>query len=76
MFWRKLDAPLTCITQVLSSERALLGEHRDLFKRDLEELGLQVDKLRGTVDSVVDAIRHLGEDAGMLTDDISDLQLA
>ncbi|KAJ7815209.1 hypothetical protein B0H13DRAFT_2381210 [Mycena leptocephala] len=60
VFWR-LDAPLsiTCITQVLSSERALLGEHRDLFKRDLKELGLQVDKLRGTVDGVSGAMGML-----------------
>ncbi|KAJ7934030.1 hypothetical protein B0H13DRAFT_1855503 [Mycena leptocephala] len=68
LFWT-LDAHLTCITQVLSSERAMLGELRDLFKRDrsvLEELELQIGKLHKTVDGLNGAmgiLRSVIEDA-------------
>ncbi|KAJ7936295.1 hypothetical protein B0H13DRAFT_1853655 [Mycena leptocephala] len=61
LFWT-LDAHLTCITQVLSSERAMLGELRDLFKRDrsvLEGFELQIGKLHKTADGLNGAIGML-----------------
>ncbi|KAJ7920080.1 hypothetical protein B0H13DRAFT_1867985 [Mycena leptocephala] len=58
-WWLDLDTHFTRITQVLSSERAILGELQDQCKQDrgaLEELGLQVGKLHQTVNGLNGAL--------------------
>ncbi|KAJ7829791.1 hypothetical protein B0H13DRAFT_1916295 [Mycena leptocephala] len=54
-WWLDLDTHFTRITQVLSSEQAILGELQDQCKQDhgaLEELGPQVSKLHQTVNGL------------------------